>query len=85
MELDRDGFADGIPVRISADLREFSFNLENRTHDDHLTHLTVNAPSAGRITVKAGNKTITGIKSGDVRIFVIPVSSGTNPVRLTLN
>lgn len=44
IELDRDGFALGQSIVTDREFNEFSFTLENRTHDQHTTELRLSFP-----------------------------------------
>jgi len=57
LELDRDGFAAGQPLRISRDFRSFAFTLENRGAQPHETQLQFTGLPAGRYTLKTRRAT----------------------------
>jgi len=45
IELDRDGFAPGETIKLDKSLKTISFNLENRTGDQHKTGLSFSPPA----------------------------------------
>ena len=68
IELDRDGFAAGQPLRISRDFRSLAFVLENRAAQPHATHLQFTGLPAGRYTLKTPQATreVTAIPGGQL-------------------
>jgi hypothetical protein len=56
MRLDRDGFAQGDTVAFSEQLDRVSFHLENRSHDQHETTLTLVGLRAGTYELQLNKK-----------------------------
>jgi hypothetical protein len=57
IEMDRDGFAAGEPLRISRDFRSLTLTLENRVSQPHETQLQLAGLPGGRYTVKTSKAT----------------------------
>jgi hypothetical protein len=83
LELERDGFAKEKPINLSEDFSHISFELENRTDDTHITQLTVKVQANEKVSVRINSKPVTGIKSGENRIFALPVNRKIS--RVTVN
>jgi hypothetical protein len=68
IELDRDGFAAGQPLRISLDLKSCVFTLENRAAQPNETHLQFAGLPAGRYNLKTPQATrdVTPIAGGQL-------------------
>jgi hypothetical protein len=56
MQLDRDGFEKDKPIAFSESLNHFSFRIENRSHDQHETMLTLKGLPPGSYRVSSSGK-----------------------------
>lgn len=86
MSLSSDGFARGVPVEFSDDIRKIKFFLENRGTNRHTTEITLLGLPSGSYTVSAdGEKVETVI--ADVRSEVtvnLPVPSGNKTTEILI-
>lgn len=64
IELDRDGFAAGEKIVFDGKMN-VSFNLENRTSDEHKTGLSFSPPEGASYTVRHNGKELPLAKTGD--------------------
>jgi hypothetical protein len=75
MELARDGFAEGQPVRFDDAAGEITFTLENRAGKDHQTALRVSGLPAGKYAVLADGKAVATFTGGATEsIVTLPVA-----------
>lgn len=80
MRLDRDGFAPGEAVTLTNQLNQISFRLENRSHDQHETTLTLEGLPAGTYNLRCNNRLISNFvihdrKEANLKISV-PLAAG---------
>jgi hypothetical protein len=65
IELDRDGFAADQPIVVHPALSKISFTVENRTADQHTTHLLLCLPAGLGHTVRQDGKALDTTASGN--------------------
>lgn len=65
MRLDRDGFAEDQPVTFTDKLDQISFHLENRSHDQHETTLTLVGLGTGSYELRLNNEHVTSFVMRD--------------------
>lgn len=86
MQLDRDGFETEKPISFSQSLDRIQFSVENRSHDQHGTTLTLTGLSAGNYRILVGKKLLKEFKSKDgeeLEVRIPMQSNGTASVTIT--
>lgn len=84
LELERDGFADGVPIRVNDDLREITFEINNRDprRQPHTTRLVASGFSDYQVLVNG--KLAAMLDSSGHAASVSLAIPATGPVRVTL-
>lgn len=82
--LDRDGFAAGTQVKIDRAMSEISFDLENRSGDNHKTNLVLSGRPGGRFRIFLDGKPTGSVTiNEDENAVILPVkAAGTSKVVL---
>jgi len=65
IELDRDGFAAGVPIVIDKTLHKIAFTLENRSQDAHVTGLWLSFPIGAQYEVTQDGRKVALSKTGN--------------------
>jgi hypothetical protein len=65
IELERDGFAAGRPIRVDKTLRKIGFIIENRTVDAHKTGLRISAPADRTYELLQDGRRLPLVATGD--------------------
>lgn len=78
MELDRDGFAAGLPIEFDDALSALRFSIENRTADDHRAALRIAGLAPGEWTIESAGRTITSFRivAAEARDLALPLPPG---------
>jgi hypothetical protein len=78
MRLDRDGFDKGKAISFSQSLDRVTFRIENRSHDQHQTMLTLKGLPAGSYRVMAAGKPLlkTVVRDGEERDVKVRMAPG---------
>ncbi|MGB8475007.1 MAG: DUF5695 domain-containing protein, partial [Candidatus Acidiferrum sp.] len=84
LELERDGFAEGVPITLSEDLRELSFEIRNRDPEGrpHTTRLLASGFSGDQVLVN-GQPVAEISAINQEEIVSVPIT-GSGPERVTL-
>lgn len=85
MQLDRDGFANEQPIALNDSLRRISFTMENRSHDQHKTMLTMSGLRPGPYHVWIGKNVALALvaKVNEEMQVVLDVPSAGSIVTIT--
>ena len=65
IELERDGFAAGVPVRMDKDLARIGFVIENRTGSGHRSGVKLSFPVPSKYELRQEGKAVALVPTGD--------------------
>jgi hypothetical protein len=77
--LDNDGFAAEQPITISDNLSTVAFEVENRAHRPHATHMRISGLPSGNYAISVnGQQAVTFSGSDKEQILQVPLPTGTD-------
>jgi len=83
IELERDGFAEGKEIEVDRSMKRVTFELENRSDDNHQTRMIVTSGRGANIRIDGKRVRPSAERNGTI-IFELPVSSDSHIVKMKL-